>query len=136
MKKIDFGRPGDEEGVDKDISQVDDDEFEPEEEEEYEVETVPKNDNDWGGEDIDANNGSDGDGDGDGDADLECLIDVDTDVKDDIKEDIEVWYAKAKLFLDHVHKFSRAVCEHLMLNLSLDETMKLFKGCSSITVHI
>ena len=38
------------------------------------------------------------------------------------------------MFLDQVNDFSRTVCEHPGLNLSLDEMTKLFKSCSSKTV--
>ena len=137
QRNIHLGRPEDEEQViDEDISPDQDGEFVPEEEvveeeEEYEVETVEKDDdNDWGGAGVDTND------DTNGDADSQGLIDTDTDNEFDDKGYIEVWYAKAKLFLDHVNDFSRTVCEHPGFNLSLDEMMKLFKGRSSMTVQM
>ena len=128
-----LGRPENEEQlIDKDMSQIQDGESEPEEGgEEYEVETVPNNDNDWRGEGIHA------DDDSDSDDDSECLIDIDTDIEDNNEEYIEVWYAKAKLFLDHVNKFSRTVCDHPGFNLSLDYIMiKLFKGRLSMNIQM
>ena len=47
---------------------------------------------------------------------------------DNEDEDLEVWYAKAKLCLDHVNKFSRTVCDHSGFALSIDKIMTLFKS--------
>ena len=66
--------------------------------------------------------------------DSQGSIDMDTDNKLNDNGDIEVWYAKVKIFLNNVNNFSRTVCEHPGFNLSLDEMMKLFKGQSSMTV--
>ena len=38
--------------------------------------------------------------------------------------------------VDYVKGFTRTVCEHPGFNLSLDEMMKLFKGCSSMTIRM
>ena len=134
LSNIHLGRPEDEEQlIDEDVSPVQDGEFkleEKEKEEECEVEIVPNNDDDWGWV------GINGDDDSDGDNNLECSIDIDTGVEDDNEEDIVVWCAKAKLFLDCVNDFNRVVSEYRGLNLSLDEMIKLFKGCSSMTVQM
>ena len=92
---------------------IDDGELELEEEEEYEVERV--SDNDWRGKDIDMEDGSDGDC-----VDLDCTYDVVTDSDDDNKYDIEVWYAKAKFFPNHINRFSRISCNHPGFALSID----------------
>ena len=96
-----------------------------EEEEEHEVETVSKDNVDGEGEDINTNGDSDGDI-----ADSGCAYDFETNNDDNKEGDIEVWYAKAKLFLDRVDKFSMMVCDHLGVSFSLDEMTKLFKGQS------
>ena len=68
---------------------------------------------------------------------MQGSIDIDTDNEFDNKRYIrQGWYAKAKLFLDHVNTFRRTVCDHPRFNLSLDKMMKLFKGQSSMTVQM
>ena len=61
-------------------------------------------------------------------------IDYDT-VVDDEQDDEEAWYNKAVFMLDWVNKFSRTYCVHPGFAISIDETMKLFKGRSNMT-HI
>ena len=45
----------------------------------------------------------------------------------------EKWYYKAKFMLDWVNKFSRTHCIHPGFAISIDEMMKIFKGCSNMT---
>ena len=59
-------------------------------------------------------------------------IDYDT-VVDDEQDDEEAWYNKAVFMLDWVNKFSRTYCVHPGFAISIDETMKLFKGRSNMT---
>ena len=68
--------------------------------------------------------GIDTDDDSNGNTNLQGSIDIETNTEFDDEEDIEVWYAKAKLFLDNVNTFGRVVYEHPGFNLSLDEMMK------------
>ena len=72
----------------------------------------------------------------DDDDDDDESIDTDTDVDDDDGRDVELWYQRAKLFLDRVNKFSRSYCRHPGFCLSIDEMMKLFKGRSKQTYRM
>ena len=56
------------------------------------------------------------------------LIDYNTDCNDNDGRDVDLWYQRAKLFLDQVNKFIRMYCKHPGFALSIDEIMKLFKG--------
>ena len=58
----------------------------------------------------------------------DVLIDYNTNQNDNDGRDVELWYQRAKLFLDRVNKFSRTYCKHPGFALSIDEMMKLFKG--------
>ena len=60
-------------------------------------------------------------------------IDYNTDQNNNDGRDIELWYQRAKLFLNQVNKFSRTYCKHPGFALSIDEMMKLFKGWSKQT---
>jgi hypothetical protein len=53
-------------------------------------------------------------------------MDLETDDEYDTGIDLELWYAKAKLILDHVNDFSSSLCEYPGFALSLDEMMKVF----------
>ena len=50
---------------------------------------------------------------------------------DDDKAEQEKWYYKAKFMLDWVNRFSQTHCIHPGFDISIDEMMKLFKGCSN-----
>ena len=52
---------------------------------------------------------------------------------DDDKAKQEKWYYKEKFILDWVNKFSRTHCVRPGFAISIDEMMKLFKGCSNTT---
>ena len=62
------------------------------------------------------------------DDDDDVSIDYNTDINDNDSRNVELWYQRAKLFLDRVNKFSRTYCKHPGFALSIDEMMKLFKG--------
>ena len=62
------------------------------------------------------------------DDDDDGSVDIDTDCDDNNGRNVELWYQRAKLFLDQVNKFSRTYCKHPGFALSIDEMMKLFKG--------
>ena len=56
------------------------------------------------------------------------------DVDDKVEQ--ENWYYKAKFMLDWVNTFSQRYCVHSGFAISIDEMMKLFKGCSTMTHRI
>ena len=62
---------------------------------------------------------------------------VDGETINEENEDDEVeqekWYYRANFMLDWVNKFSRSYCVHPGFAISIDEMMKLFKGCSNMT---
>lgn len=55
-------------------------------------------------------------------------VDYKTDTNNNDGRDIELWYKRAKLFLDKVNKLSRTYYKHPGFALNIDEMMKLFKG--------
>ena len=64
-------------------------------------------------------------------------IDYTTDKDDNynIEERLN-WFIKSKFFIDRVNKFSREYCVHPGFVVSIEEMMKLFKGCSNTTHRI
>ena len=62
--------------------------------------------------------------------------DYDTDTEHKDERNVDLWYQKVKIFLDHVNKISQKCCKHPSFALSINEMMKLFKGRSNMTFRM
>ena len=66
----------------------------------------------------------------------DTLSDYDTDTEHKDDRNVDLWYQKVKVFLDHVNEISQKCCKHPGFALSIDEMMKLFKGRSNMTYRM
>jgi hypothetical protein len=130
-RNIHLGPSGIHDAVDEEVLDVDDGQFQTDSVNRGEDDSYDKEDEEEDEED------DDDDDDDEEEEEKEDGMNIETDDEYNTGDNIDLWYSKAKLILDHVNQFSTKLWDYPGFALSLDdEMMKLSKGRSSITVHM